>query len=71
MIDFGYNLIEMLQELQDYKTSRDQLEYNVVTKRLDQSFDNYYNDLIHGYDFLKQRKPLRIMRELNKDVYNK
>ena len=68
MIDFGYNILEMIQELQECKTDREQLEYKVISRRLDQSFDSYYTDLVHGYDFLKQRKPTRLLRELNKNV---
>lgn len=59
-------LENILEELQNYKRSKEYLDKYYIEKRLDLSLKNYSDKLIQNIDFLKRKRDLTILKRLNR-----
>ena len=59
-------LENILEELQNYKRSKEYLDKYYIEKRLDLSLKNYSDKLIQNIDFLKRKRELTILKRLNR-----
>ena len=59
-------LENILEELQNYKRSKEYLDKYYIEKRLNLSLKNYSDKLIQNIDFLKRKRDLKILKRLNR-----
>lgn len=59
-------LENILEELQNYKRSKEYLDKYYIEKRLNLSLKNYSDKLIQNIDFLKRKRDLTILKRLNR-----
>ena len=64
-------LENILEELQNYKRSKEYLDKYYIEKRLDLSLKNYSDKLIQNIDFLKRKRDLTILKRLNRVMKDK
>ena len=60
------NIQSLLEDLCNYHRNREDIIYEAVSKRLDKSLQSYNDELEDSLKYLKNRKPDRLMRKLNK-----
>ena len=59
-------LENILEELQNYKRSKEYLDKYYIEKRLNLSLKNYSDKLIQNIDFLKRKRDITILKRLNR-----
>ena len=60
------NIQSLLEDLCNHHRNREDIIYEAVSKRLDKSLQSYNDELEDSLKYLKNRKPDRLMRKLNK-----
>lgn len=55
-----------LQELQQYKNPHDDLLYDLVKDRLDQSYKSYEEELNKGLQYLSRREEIKLAKKINR-----
>lgn len=64
-------LEKILEELQNYKRNKEDLDKYYIEKRLNDSLKNYNDKLIQNIDFLKRKRDLTILKRLNRVMKDK
>lgn len=59
-------LYRMIEDLSNYKRSREEIINSAVKTRLNESFRNYYDSIMRAYDKLEYANELKLLRKLNK-----
>lgn len=55
-----------IEELQEYKTPKDELLEKYIKLRLDKSYNNYNQELEKCLDYLSRRNELNVTKKLNR-----
>ena len=59
-------ITNLLQELSNYHRTRSDALYDAISKRLDKSLYSYAEELDDSFNYLKNRKPDKLMRKINR-----
>ena len=60
-------LINILNDLDNYKRDKKVLLKNYINERLNKSFQTYYSELTKSVNYLKTKNEIRVYRNINKD----
>lgn len=59
--------IHLLKDLKEYNhTNKEDLLLKYINERLDKSFETYQEELQTGFEYLKRRNELNVIRKLNR-----
>lgn len=59
-------LKDLLTQLSNHHRNKDEILYAAVAHRLEQSFNAYDEELLNSLNYLKNRRPDRLMRKMTK-----
>ena len=59
-------LLNMINDLQNYKNDKTRLMQGYIQKRLNQNLTSYYKKLQQSVDFLQRKDSRKVLKKLNK-----
>lgn len=67
-MNFSDLLLKMLEDMEKHRRNKDNLLEFYIQKRLNNSIQNYYKDLLKSYKFLSHKDPKKLLNIINKET---